>query len=22
QNQKTYQVRQWPALSNQHYRAE
>ena len=22
QNQKTYQVRQWPALSNQHHRAE
>lgn len=22
QNQKTYQVRQWSALSNQHYRAE
>ncbi|EGB51145.1 hypothetical protein ERLG_03367 [Escherichia coli H263] len=21
-NQKTYQVRQWSALSNQHYRAE
>lgn len=21
-NQKTYQVRQWPALSNQHHRAE
>lgn len=22
QNQKTYQARQWPALSNQHHRAE